>query len=165
VEEQNMTEQTKEAEQPSILPAIRDLHVMYTSQQIALLNALKDKLGPEVATVIEQANSTAVCQRFLTGANGERTIEALIDFLWKPLRPKGYEFTIDPSDEGVQMTCTACPWATLYKNLGGAEWGFHLYCIVDEDLVEAFNPQIGFKRTKTLMEGYDSCDHFYYLKS
>ena len=159
-----MTEQTKIAEQPAILPALRELHVMYTSQQITLLNALKDEFGPEVVTVVEQANSTAVCQRFLAGANGKRTIEALINFLWEPLSTKGYAFTIDRSDEGVQMKCTACPWAALYKNLGGAEWGFHLYCAVDEDLVEAFNPQIGFKRTKTLMEGHDSCDHFYYLK-
>jgi predicted ArsR family transcriptional regulator len=159
-----MSEQTKKVEQTVLLPAIRELHLMYTHQQITLLNALKDKFGPEVVAVVEQANSAAVCQQFLAGANDERGIEALIDLLWEPLRTKGYEFTIARTDEGVQMTCTACPWATLYKNLGGADWGYHLYCAVDEDLVEAFNPQIGFKRTKTLMEGQDACDHFYYLK-
>jgi predicted ArsR family transcriptional regulator len=160
-----MTEQTKKADQPALLPAIRELHLMYTHQQIMLLNALKENFGPDVVVVVEQANSASICQQFLAGANGERTIEALIDLLWEPLRTKGYEFTVDQTDEDVQMTCTACPWATLYRNLGGADWGYHLYCAADEDLVDAFNPQIGFKRTKTLMEGYDSCDHFYYLKS
>ncbi|MFC2012727.1 L-2-amino-thiazoline-4-carboxylic acid hydrolase [Chloroflexota bacterium] len=31
-------------------------------------------------------------------------------------------------------------------------------------MASAFNPDIGFQRTKTLMRGDDCCDHIYYLK-
>ena len=37
-------------------------------------------------------------------------------------------------------------------------------CSVDECIATTFNPQIGFRRTKTLMQGDEYCDHFYYMK-
>ena len=136
--------------------------MMYVKQQLTLFEALRDKFGSDVAQVVEQSNSASVCQAYLAGATGEGTIEALINLVWEPLRSQGFEFTVTPSEKGVQIQCTACPWARLYRNLGGAEWGYRLYCAVDEPLVEGFNPNIGFKRTKTLMEGDDCCDHLYY---
>jgi predicted ArsR family transcriptional regulator len=157
------TQQTK-IEAQLLLQTVREVHLTYVKQQIILLNALKDKFGPEVVEVVAQANSKAVCQQYLVQAAGQGSIEDLINLLWEPLRSKGYEFTTQQAENGVQMKCTACPWAMLYKNLGGAEWGYHLYCAADEHLVAGFNPAIGFKRTKTLMEGHDCCDHFYFMK-
>ena len=151
-------------DQQSLLQAMREVHVTYVKQQIMLLNALKDKFGSAVVDVVQQTNSKALCHVYLMQATGEGTIEDLINVLWEPLRSKGYEFTVEHSDKGVQMKCTVCPFAALYKNLGGAEWGYHLYCAADEYLVEGFNPAIGFNRTKTLMEGHDCCDHFYFMK-
>lgn len=151
-------------EQTAFLNALRDVHVMYVKQQLTFLNALQDKFGAKVAQVVEQENSASVCQTYLAGATGNGSIEALISLLWEPLRTKGYEFSVIHSEAGVQMKCTVCPWARLYRNLGGADWGYRLHCAVDEDLVEGFNSKIGFKRTKTLMAGDEYCDHFYYLK-
>ena len=157
-------ETQKAMNQQSFLQAMREVHVTYVKQQILLLNALKNKFGSAVVDVVQQANSQAICHTYLAQATSDGTIDDLINVLWEPLRSKGYEFTIEQTDEGVQMECTACPWAMLYKNLGGAEWGYQLYCAADESLVESFNPTIGFKRTKTLMEGHDCCDHFYFIK-
>ena len=159
-----MNEQISANKEAALLNALRDVHVTYVKQQITLLNALQDKFGTEVAQVVQQKNSALVCQAYFAGASDERSIEALINLLWEPLRTKGYEFSVTQSEAGVQMKCTACPWARLYRNLGGADWGHRLYCAVDEDLVGGFNPQIGFTRTKTLMEGDEYCDHFYYMK-
>ncbi len=95
---------------------------------------------------------------------GKNSIDDLVNVLWEPLREKGYAFTLEKTEPGVQVNCTACPFATMYRSLGGAEWGYALYCAVDEDLTKAFNPEIGFKRTKTLMEGHSNCDHFYFMR-
>ncbi|PKO14597.1 MAG: hypothetical protein CVU39_14060 [Chloroflexi bacterium HGW-Chloroflexi-10] len=159
-----MNEKISKNEQTAFLSALRDVHVMYVKQQLTLLSALQNKFGPEVAQVVEQENCALVCRTYLAGSTGTGSIEALINLLWEPLRTKGYEFSVTHSEDGVQMKCTACPWARLYRNLGGADWGYRLYCAVDEDLVKGFNSQIGFKRTKTLMEGDEYCDHFYYMK-
>lgn len=161
-----MEEQKTLNEVELLKQALKNCHFMYVQQQLAILNALKTKFGPEVVEIVEHVNGEEICQTYLRKIQnpGERTIDDLINVLWEPLRNRGYEFTIERSEKGVQMECTVCPLANLYKALGGTDWGYHLYCSADEYLVKGFNPKIGFKRLKTLMEGHNCCDHFYFIK-
>jgi len=144
--------------------ALKAVHGMYIQQQITVFNALKEEFGPQVTDVIRQANSREVCKTFssLARQSGSNSIQDLVNVLWEPLRSKGYEFTVEQTGDGVQMHCLACPFAAMYRAMGGAEWGYALYCAADEDLVQAINPAIGFKRSQTLMEGHPCCDHFYF---
>ncbi len=116
--------------------------------------------------MIKQKSSQDACLLFrsLAQQSGSNTIADLTRVLWEPLRSKGYVFTYRQTEEGVQMHCTVCPFASLYRSLGGADWGYTLYCAADKDLTEAFNPKIGFNRSHTLMEGHAYCDHFYFKK-
>ena len=68
------------------------------------------------------------------------------------------------SENEVQMNVTRCIFAEIAQELGIEEWGFRLYCKDDPHMVEGYNPKMEFKRTKTLMEGDDCCDHWYRLK-
>jgi predicted ArsR family transcriptional regulator len=166
MKEQETREQKLKTEIESLKKSINDLHVLHTQQKIALLNAFKKKYGSEVFQVVDQANGLAIREMYQNKNNGvdERSIEDLINMVWEPLRNQGLEFTMERTANSIQMKCTKCPVADLYKQAGGTEWGYHLYCAADKHIAEAFNPQIGFRRTKTLMEGHDCCDHFYYLK-
>ena len=115
-----------------------------------------------MAQVVEQTNSHRICQSYLAHIpEVQRSLDDFLMILWEPLRQHGYEFTVERSGNSVQMKCAACPWATLYKQLGGAKWGYLLYCAADAPLVRQFNPKITFTRAKTLMEGDYCCDHFY----
>ena len=147
--------------------ALKEVHVHYVKQQVFLLNALKEKFGDEVADTVEAANAEVYRKAFeaIAGAAGDASPTALVQTLWEPLRAQRYEFAVEAKDMGLQITCTRCPLATLYRDLGGWEWGFRLYCSADYAVAEGFNPKIRLRRTKTLMEGHDCCDHFYYLKS
>jgi predicted ArsR family transcriptional regulator len=144
--------------------ALKAVHGMYIQQQIGLLNALKAEFGDGVAGVVRAKASADACATFraLAEKTGKNSIDDLVTALWEPLRAKGYAFTMEKVDGGVRMHCTACPFAAMYRAMGGAEWGFALYCAADEDLTKAFNPKIGFKRTRTLIEGHDCCDHEYF---
>lgn len=155
--------ETKEMEMKQALKAV---HGMYVKQQVSLLNALKAKYGQGVVDVIRETNAREVCQvyRAMTEQSGWNSIDDLVAMLWEPLRSKGYVFTAEKTEDGVQMYCTTCPFANLYRAMGGEEWGYALYCAADEELTGAFNPQIGFRRTQTLMEGHDHCDHLYFMK-
>ena len=62
------------------------------------------------------------------------------------------------------MKITRCPFADMAIALGEEDWGFEFYCMSDYGMVEGFNPEIEFSRSKTLMEGHDCCDHFYKMK-
>jgi hypothetical protein len=143
-----------------------NVHRQYVKQQIVTLNALARHFGPGVADVVEQTHAEEALQPYLVTARKENmsTIDDLVGLVWEPLRAHGYEFTVERSERGTRITCTACPLAGLYRQMGGPEWGYRLYCAMDSRLVEQFNTRIGFVRTKTLMEGEDCCDHFYYLK-
>lgn len=55
-----------------------------------------------------------------------------------------------------------CLWADVFRELGAADIGFWI-CAQDGPFASAFNQQITFTRSKTLMQGDDCCDHCYYL--
>lgn len=147
------------------LKQLLNIHLMYTKQQIEILTALKDQMGALVADIVEKCHSERLVAGIMakTGSS-ERTMENLVNILWEPLRSEHYEFTVHRRGRGIQIICSSCPLAGLYRMAGGEDWGYHLYCAADEKIVQAFNPDMGFERTKTLMQGYDSCDHFYYMK-
>lgn len=91
-------------------------------------------------------------------------IQGLVDFLWEPLLQEGFEFTYGWKDQGCQMRVTRCPVAEIAKALGLEGWGYILYCMGDDFICEGYNPEIRMRRTKTLMEGDEICDHLYYYR-
>jgi predicted ArsR family transcriptional regulator len=162
----NMSDQTV-SDDLALKQALKAVHGMYIQQQIGLLDALKAKFGDGVADVVRGKASADACAMFRTLAEktGCNSIDDLVNVLWEPLRAKGYAFTMEKTDSVVRMHCTACPFAAMYRALGGAEWGYALYCAADADLTKAFNPKIGFKCARTLMEGDDCCDHEYFYEA
>ena len=146
------------------MQALKAVHVNYVNQKISVLNQLKEKLSPETMEIILKTNRDILCQPFVDGITGDGNINDLIAILWEPLRNSGYAFETEEIENGIQVQCTRCPYAALYRELGGEDWGFQLFCAADAELVEQFNPHIKFERTKTLMEGHDCCNHRYTMK-
>lgn len=142
------------------------LNRFHTQDKVELFKALKDKFGDEVVAVIESVGAERARREWRMRAqqHGSHTIDDLLDLLWEPLKAKGFEFTTEKRNEGVQMRCTRCPIYDLAKDIGGTDWLFHHTCNADPAIAEGFNPNIGLKRTKTLMQGDDYCDHFYFIK-
>jgi predicted ArsR family transcriptional regulator len=97
-------------------------------------------------------------------ANKANDIQGLMDFLWKPLKQEGFEFTYEQNEQGYQLTVTRCPVAEIARTLKLEKWGFIFHCMGDESICEGYNSAIGMRRTKTLMEGDEYCNHFYYYK-
>lgn len=57
-----------------------------------------------------------------------------------------------------------CLWAEIFNELKAPDIGRWL-CEGDEPAVRSFNPKLGFKRTKTLMDNQGECDHAFYVRS
>ncbi|MCD4670685.1 MAG: L-2-amino-thiazoline-4-carboxylic acid hydrolase [Actinomycetia bacterium] len=70
---------------------------------------------------------------------------------------------IENKKDSVRFKFTNCPWATAFRDIGKPEIG-KFFCEADKPLVEAFNNNIKFEITKTLMDGDDYCNHHYYIK-
>lgn len=63
----------------------------------------------------------------------------------------------------VAYRFTKCFWADVFRKLGAEDVGKWL-CDSDQFNAKGFNPDIKLKRTKTLMEGEDCCDHVFYME-
>ncbi len=74
----------------------------------------------------------------------------------------GHEYEIVENEENsVTFRFTSCPWARYFRAIGKEDIGF-LFCAADGPLAAAFNRKIKFRRTRTLMQGHDHCNHHYY---
>jgi predicted ArsR family transcriptional regulator len=134
-------------------------------QRIAfLLDGMENRLGSAAVDALDEMIAEDTLEEWAGIAQkaGSNQIEDLIEQLWEPLRALGFEFTFEQQEDGVQLWCTRCPLSDRAHAAEATKWGYHLYCATDPYIVAGFNPKIGFRRTKTLMEGDDCCDHFYY---
>ncbi|MBN1123166.1 MAG: L-2-amino-thiazoline-4-carboxylic acid hydrolase [Anaerolineae bacterium] len=144
----------------------KELDRSHTGRLLWLLNGLKDRLGEQVVEAVNDIVEHDVREEWKQIAERENshTIEDFLRLLWELLSEQGFEYTSEKTDEGCQMCVTACPIATLAKELNAQDWLYAYNCACDPLMVEGFNPKIGFRRTKTLLEGDDCCDHFYFYR-
>ena len=130
-----------------------------------VLKIMKEHFGEEVYQVLMEANRKRLCAIWRKKAEeaGDNSIETLLK-TWEPLRVQGWEYAMDETETGFQMNCIKCPTYDFAKHHGITEQMFYMVCENDLFVAEGFNTNIGFRRTKTLMQGHDCCNHFYYYK-
>ncbi|MEZ5297406.1 MAG: L-2-amino-thiazoline-4-carboxylic acid hydrolase [Ilumatobacteraceae bacterium] len=69
------------------------------------------------------------------------------------------------SDEVFAFDVTRCRYAEMYRSLGLADLGATMSCNRDGSLIEGFNPDVEFTRTRTIMSGADHCDFRFELRA
>ena len=132
-----------------------------------LLKIMKEHFGEEAYYVFVKNNGERIRQKWAKIAEeaGENSIETFIKRQFRPSGTGGTEYTVEETSSGFLFNCTKCPAYELAKQHGIIEQAFYLCCEPDPFAAEGFNPNIGFKRTKTLMQGDDYCDHFYFYRN
>lgn len=146
------------------LERIKEHHFV---EKVQLLKALQQQYGDSVIETAMNTLADNVREEWQTigELHGKNDIDELVHVIWEHFgKSGGFEFQVDHQPDGVQITCTKCPLADMARTIGEPEWGYRFYCATDPIMVEAFNPNIGLRRTKTLMEGHECCNHFYYYK-
>ena len=68
---------------------------------------------------------------------------------------------LQSTETKISFDVTRCKYAEMYKQYGLEKFGNLLSCGRDGALMEGFNPDIKFIRSKTLMEGDNCCDFCY----
>ena len=141
-----------------------------TEEAILVTNArtlkiMKDHFGEEAYHVLVKAIGEDTRLQWSKAAeeNEDKSIEAFINLQFK--QSLGNGTTMEKTETGFQMNCVKCPAYEIAKRYGLEEQMFYMCCEPDPFAAEGYNPNIGFKRTKTLMQGDDYCDHFYYYKN
>ena len=142
------------------------IRMQHSTEIAKLIRAFKERFVDEAYQVAAQLNGNKAFLEWqeLAGKSENNSIESLIALLWEPLRGQGFEYEVEKTETGFQMKCTRCGFYEMAKYCGITDEAFYMVCEADPYIAEGFNPNIGFKRTKTLMQGHDCCDHFYYYK-
>jgi hypothetical protein len=68
---------------------------------------------------------------------------------------------IEDTDKAWEVKITECLWAKTFRDLDAADIGYAYICHGDFAMARVNNPKIRLIRTKTLMQGHDSCNHRY----
>ncbi|MHA1576189.1 MAG: L-2-amino-thiazoline-4-carboxylic acid hydrolase [Candidatus Thorarchaeota archaeon] len=139
---------------------IRNFH-SNPEQLKPLLEAWDQDFGPEYNDVAMEilAENVAKNSRAWTKQKELTTAEDIVQDMWEGW-DEG-EFTIERKEDGIQIHCTKCPIADAYLSIGRKEQGLLFQCSEDHHIVAGGYPTLEFKRTKTLMNGDDCCDHLY----
>jgi predicted ArsR family transcriptional regulator len=162
-QEKQIQERLKENEQQT---AIKWWEILETEKAM-LLRTMKEHFGEEVYRVIveSKAEETREQYRKLAEQFGDDSIESYVKNIWEPLSSQGFELTIEKTETGYRQCLTKCPIYDIAKRNGTTEESYYLCCANDPYMAEGFNPNIGFKRTKTLMQGHDCCNNELYHKN
>ncbi len=72
---------------------------------------------------------------------------------------------VQESDHVFELKVTECIWAKTFQKHNANEIGFAAVCYGDYSWPKGFNPKIRMERDKTLMQGYDCCNHKYIFEA
>ena len=65
------------------------------------------------------------------------------------------------TDTELHCNYSECLFAKTFRDLGAEDLGKIIGCDGDHPFVKTMNPNLRLKRTKTLMEGHDQCNHIF----
>ncbi len=136
---------------------------------IELLRALDENYGETARLAVAKFLKVQVTgERAAIGEKEAREGTEIDDFfrvLWEPLRTMGFEYTLKNENGVVGLKVTRCPIFELAEKTGMHEWFYSMACAIDYHTTPSFSAQIGFARTKSLMQGDECCNHSYYYKN
>jgi len=68
----------------------------------------------------------------------------------------------EETSDRLTLHVTECLWAKVFKEINATDLGYVLFCQPDFAYAKACHPKIKMRRTKTLMQGDDCCNHTFY---
>jgi len=129
---------------------------------VRLLHAMEERFGPEAREVVRDMARNIKADPRPDAGEPRADLRAFCARLDKEVvGSHQWERVIDEPDR-IGYHYTRCMLAEIFQELGEPELGL-LFCASDEPGVKAYNPRLGFRRTKVLMSGDEFCDHLFYV--
>lgn len=145
-----------------------DMH----EKEVAVIREMERVLGKEKAdTIVSRWSERVSVESVKNLVKAEKRpiknlqdVKALVRRWVEELNDSNMEevsITEETSDK-CACTVTECIYARVFKQLKATDIGYLRFCEHDFESAKAIHPQVGLKRTKTLMQGNDCCDFVYH---
>ena len=134
------------------------------ADRATLYRALVDRFGSGVLDVVAQWTIDGARSRMEHADLERRDLQAVMEQLWDQMGDDTAFEILERTDSTLKLSVSKCLFAEEMRRLGAAEIGKAFYCAYDEGFCQGLNPNLRFTRTKTLMNGDDSCNHTYELR-
>jgi len=132
---------------------------------IQLAKALEKEMGEEKLLDFLRMNTRA---RLLQAGQeqAQRSPDKSFATYVKTFKGPQYDKTltmqiVEDTDTAFELKVTECIWASTFLQAEAGDIGYAAVCSGDFAWTEGFNPKIKLIRDKTLMQGYDFCNHRY----
>lgn len=130
---------------------------------VKVIRALELEYGAEVLEVAKKALLTREPRPLSQRGRPEDDLQMFCDQLERAcIGSHRWNRVVNRPDK-VGYRFYRCLWAELFNELKATDIGRWL-CEGDEPAVRSFNPELGFRRTRTLMDSQGECDHLFYVK-
>jgi hypothetical protein len=131
---------------------------------VQLFQAMEKRFGPTVHEVVRELAENQHFEARPDPGEPREDLKGFCDMVEK-MAPGSHrwERVIDEPDR-IGFHYSRCMYAEAFHELGAPELGW-VMCASDAPRVKSYNPRLGFKRTKTIMEGDDICDHTIFVES
>ena len=158
-----LSEEVSEETQDLIVGLLKMKMMACVKIFVKVIRSLELKYGPEVTETAKRAVLTHEPRPQSQLGTPENDLHVFCDQLEKGcVGSHRWERVIDEPDR-VGYKFHRCLWAEIFNELGAADIGKWL-CEGDEPSVRSFNPNLGFSRTKTLMDRQGECDHIFFVR-
>jgi predicted ArsR family transcriptional regulator len=143
----------------------------YANWLIPTMKVLSEDMGQDALDeMLKKATSEAV-RRIIAerGINSpDNNLSAFSRIFEKPshILENGSNYEIVENSESVfELRVSECLWAKVFRDADAARIGYSYICFADYAMAQAFNPRIVMRRSKTLMQGDNFCNHRYELEA
>jgi hypothetical protein len=139
------------------------------TEQLEILKKLRERFGEEVIEIASSAR-LAVHKKWMRKLSKRKSGRPSEIFKHSAFSVTSAEDNLlryevlEDSDERFAVKITKCKYADFYIEKGEPEIGYAMHCTLDFGETEAFSSDFILKRTKTLMQGDNYCNHCYEFK-
>lgn len=145
-----------------------DFGYMATAQTLKLM---ADKMGKEnfmKALKEASAESAAAGMKQFAKSVPKNNLQAFAQVMKKPDYFWKHVLTLDiveDKENVFEIKVKECLWAKTFRLAKAGDIGYSMICHADFAMAQAFNPKMKMIRSKTLMQGHDSCNHRWVMET
>ena len=153
-----------EAERSGLEEEILAMRKREMRDRAELFKRLVKRFGPGVLEAVREYVENSTEERLRGAELPRRDFDTILEILW---RPSGgtLDWEVEAkTPELLRIRVKRCAYADEMRRRDAADIGLAFYCAYDYGFCRGFHPELQFRRTKTLMEGHDCCNHEYLWK-